>query len=665
MTELSNQLNTADLSVVVVYFLLILIIGVVASCLSRRDTVQGYFLAGRNMNFFLVGASLFVSNIGSEHFIGLAGSGASGGIGVGAWELNALMLLQLLGWVFIPVYIASGICTMPEYLEKRFGGKRLRIYLATLTLILYCLTKISVNLYSGALFIQQSMGWHLYSSVTLLVCLTALLTVTGGLTVVMYTDSLQAVLMIGGALYLTIQGFIYTDGYYGMKEKYMMASPNITYIEDTYNITVNESDSCFPKPREDSFTMLKGITDDEMPWLGFLLGQTPSSIWYWCTDQVIVQRALAAKSLSHAQGGTLMAGFIKILPMYIMVMPGMISRVLYKNEIACVPGEHCYQVCGSESGCSNLAYPKLVLGVMPSGARGLMMAVMIAALMSDLDSIFNSSSTIFTLDLWKRLRKSASNTELMIVGRLFIVLLVGVSIAWVPIILQFQGGQLFFYIQEVTNYISPPIAAIFLTGILWRGCTEKGAFYGGLVGSTLGLARLITIFVYTPPKCGEIDTRPWFLTKLHYMYYSAILFSTTIIVAVVVSYFTRKSQVQDLARLTYWTRNVSLPPPEKYELGLIKSENSIKKSDERDIPSDAEDEVSIINSPPTTFSLKQCMVKSARFVCGIKDPADIAAKEEEKVFPSMHQGRREKIFLSAALFLILGCGVFMYIFWSV
>uniref|UniRef100_H2ZK33 Uncharacterized protein n=1 Tax=Ciona savignyi TaxID=51511 RepID=H2ZK33_CIOSA len=503
--------------------------------------------------WWYIGASLFVSNIGSEHFIGLAGSGASGGIGVGAWELNALMLLQLLGWIFIPVYIASGICTMPEYLEQRFGGKRLRIYLATLTLVLYCLTKISVNLYSGALFIQQSMGWHLYSSVTLLVCVTALLTVTG---------------------------FISVDGYYGMKEKYMQATPNITYIQQKYNISFLY--------KTFTYNVLQGITDDEMPWLGFLLGQTPSSIWYWCTDQVIVQRALAARSLSHAQGGTLVAGFIKILPMYIMVMPGMISRVLFTSkflmfntfrlgisyEIACVPGEHCYQVCESESGCSNLAYPKLVLRVMPSGARGLMMAVMIAALMSDLDSIFNSASTIFTLDLWKRLRKSATNTELMIVGsksvsrmwysatfqsncpefcfiplnfmslachdffRLFIILLVGISIAWVPIILQFQGGQLFFYIQEVTNYISPPIAAIFLTAILWKGCTEKGAFYGGLVGSSLGLARLITIFIFKPPKCGEEDTRPSFLSSMHYMYFSAILFFLTICIAVLVSLFT-------------------------------------------------------------------------------------------------------------------------------
>nr|CAB3266300.1 sodium/myo-inositol cotransporter [Phallusia mammillata] len=670
-----QSLDVADLCVILTYFVIIIGIGIFASCVSKRNTVQGYFLAGRNMNWFLVGASLFVSNIGSEHFVGLAGSGAAGGIGVGAWELNALMLLQLLGWVFIPVYIASGICTMPEYLERRFGGKRLRVYLATLTLIIYCLTKISVNLYSGALFIQQAIGWPLYTSVTLLVCLTGLLTVTGGLTVVMYTDSMQALLMVSGALYLTIQGFLQIGGYYEMKEQYMQTTSNLTYIELQYNITINESDSCIPKPREDSFKMLKDVTDDEMPWLGFLLGQTPSSIWYWCTDQVIVQRALAAKSLSHAQGGTLLAGFIKILPIYIMVMPGMISRVLFTDDLVCIPGEHCMQLCGSAAGCTNLAYPRLVLGVMPSGARGLMMAVMIAALMSDLDSIFNSASTIFTLDLWKRFRKAASNTELMVVGRIFIVALIIISIAWVPIILQFQGGQLFFYIQEVTNYISPPIAAIFLTGILWKGCTEKGAFYGGLCGSALGLARLVTIFLYTPPICGEEDLRPAFLSKFHYMYYSAMLFFVTIIVAVAVSHFTKQPD-KDLSRLTYWTRYDESPSMKQIELNPMNGDgkngdvitnketgkgdfenNPMLKKETVDEPTDEE-----MENEMSRWRSIGCGI--FRFVCGIRKEGD-TSDEPEVVFPTLYQRSREKVLLTAGLVVIMGAGIFLYIFWSV
>uniref|UniRef100_H2ZIK5 Sodium/myo-inositol cotransporter n=1 Tax=Ciona savignyi TaxID=51511 RepID=H2ZIK5_CIOSA len=527
------MLDTIDMVVLLIYFILILGVGIYASCRSRRTTIQGYFLAGRNMNWILVsgGTSLFVSNVGSEHFIGLAGSGALNGIGAASLAINPIFLLQLLGWIFVPVYIASQTTTMPEYLEKRYGGKRLRIYLAVLSLILYCLTKLSVNLYAGALFIQQSMGWDLYISITLLICITGVLTITGGLTVVMYTDSFQAVLMLVGATVLTVQGFVQVGGYEGMKAKYMTSSPNLINIEEVYNVTVNSSNECIPYPNPEAF-----------------------NVW-----QVIVQRTLAARNLSHAQGGTILAAVLKTLSVFVMLMPGLISRILYTDELACVPGDHCLKVCGSSVGCSNLAFPKLVLGILPflnsqtdytiysgdsPGARGLMMAVMIAALMSDLDSIFNSASTIFTLDLWKRLKKSTTNTELMIVGRcykIFLLILsvvIGVSIGWVPIILQFQKGQLYFYIQEVTNYISPPIAAIFLMGVLWGNCTEKGAFYGGLVGSLLGVSRLLVIFVFKPPKCGEVETRPAFLTSMHYMYYSALMFFVTIIVAVIVSHFT-------------------------------------------------------------------------------------------------------------------------------
>lgn len=196
-------MEVLDIAVVVMYFILVLAIGFIAMRRANKNTVGGYFLAGRSMNWAAVGASLFVSNIGSEHFIGLAGSGAASGFGVAAWEINALLLLQLLGWVFIPVYIQSGVYTMPEYLTKRFGGKRLKVYFAALSLVLYIFTKVSVDLYAGALFIQESLGWNLYLSIILLIAMTALLTVTGGLVAVIYTDTVQAFLMIAGALCLT------------------------------------------------------------------------------------------------------------------------------------------------------------------------------------------------------------------------------------------------------------------------------------------------------------------------------------------------------------------------------------------------------------------------------------------------------------------------------
>ncbi|WAR14453.1 SC5A3-like protein [Mya arenaria] len=322
----------------------------VAMCCSNRSTIGGFFLAGRSMVFFPIGASLFVSNIGTEHFIGLSGSGAASGIGVGAWEFNAILLLQLLGWTY----------TMPEYLTKRFGGERLRVYFAVLSLILYIFTKCSGDLFTGALFIQQSLRWNLYLCILVLVVITGILTMTGGLTAVIYTDTMQCALMVGGGLWLMVESFKRIGGYDGLVRKYPNATTKAVYRLP--NETCHETDKY-------SF-------------------------------QVIVQRLLAAKSLSHAQGATLMAGFIKVLPLFMMVMPGMISRILYADEVACVDPEICNYVCQSEA-----------------GLRGLMMAVMIAALMSDLDSIFNSASTLFTVDIYTKIRKSCSQREQMVVGR--------------------------------------------------------------------------------------------------------------------------------------------------------------------------------------------------------------------------------------------------------
>lgn len=544
-------MEAADIVVVVLYFILVLAFGFFAMWRANRGTVSGYFLAGRSMNWFVVGASLFVSNIGSEHFIGLAGSGAASGFAVGAWEFNALLLLQLLGWVFIPVYIQAGVYTMPEYLSKRFGGKRLKVYFAALSLILYIFTKLSVDLYSGALFMRESLGWNLYLSIILLITMTALLTITGGLVAVIYTDTLQAFLMIFGALCLSIIGLVKIGGLEGLRTQYMLASPNVTAIKLSMNFSNPATCDHHIHPKPHSLQILREPLDEDLPWPGFLLGQTPASLWYWCTDQVIVQRVLAAKNIAHAKGSTLMAGFLKILPMFIIVIPGMISRVLFPNELACINPEHCMAVCGSPAGCSNIAYPRLVMSIMPVGLRGLMMAVMIAALMSDLDSIFNSASTIFTLDIYKMARQKASSRELMVVGRLFVAFMVLISIAWVPVIIEMQGGQMFLYIQEVCDYLSPPIAALFLLAVLWKRCNETGAFWGGLVGFALGFCRLILAFVYREGPCNEPDNRPAFI-KIHFMYVAAGLFWITGLVIVVVSLCSPPPSKDQIRTTTFW-----------------------------------------------------------------------------------------------------------------
>lgn len=585
-------MEAADIAVVALYFVLVLVIGFFAMWKANSSTVSGYFLAGRSMTWIVIGASLFVSNIGSEHFIGLAGSGAASGFAVGAWEFNALLLLQLLGWVFVPVYIHSGVYTMPEYLSKRYGGNRLKVYFAFLSVMLYIFTKLSVDLYAGALFIQESLGWNLYLSILLLISMTALLTITGGLVAVMYTDALQAVLMIGGAMTLTVMSLIKVGGLEGVRTQYMKAVPDVAAIIATGNFTY--SPSCRIHPKKDSLRIFRGPLDEDIPWPGFILGQTPASIWYWCADQVIVQRVLAAKNIAHVKGSTLMAGLLKVLPMFLIVIPGMISRIMFANEIACIGPEHCMAVCGSQAGCSNIAYPRLAMAVMPVGLRGLMMAVMLAALMSDLDSIFNSASTIFTLDVYQTVRRKASERELLIVGRVFVVVMVAISIAWVPVIIEMQGGQTFLYIQEVAGYLTPPIAALFLLGVFWKRCNEKGAFWGGMTGFVLGTLRLILAFVYRQPRCDQPDDRPAFIVKIHYMYFAAGLFWLSGLVAVLVSLCTSPPDDEQVQTTTIWglRRIQKVPAKERGEMFTLteKIPNNGDASLHKEMPPDVRNE---------------------------------------------------------------------------
>lgn len=679
-------MEVADIVVVALYFLLVLAIGLLAMWKANRSTVSGYFLAGRSMNWAAVGASLFVSNIGSEHFIGLAGSGAASGFSVAAWEFNALLLLQLLGWLFIPVYIQSGVYTMPEYLSKRFGGRRLKVYIATLSLVLYIFTKLSVNLYTGALFIQESLGWNLYLSIILLIAMTAILTVTGGLVAVIYTDVIQAILMIGGALTLMGISLFKVGGLEGVRTKYMQATPNITSIMLSYpNLTYSNSCLLHLDPKPNALKILRGPTDPDLPWPGFLLGQTPASLWYWCADQVIVQRVLAAKNIAHVKASTIMAGFLKILPMFIIVIPGMIARIYFADDLICISPEHCLEVCGSPAGCSNVAYPRLVMSVLPIGLRGLMLAVMIAALMSDLDSIFNSASTIFTLDIYKMLRKQTTSRELVIVGRLTVVFVVGISIAWVPVIIEMQGGQMFYYTQEVCDYLTPPIAATFLLAVLWHRCNETGAFWGALTGFVLGLIRLVLAFIYREPHCDQPDNRPSFIKDVHFMYVAAILFWITALVTVIVSLLTPPPAKEQIKITTFWgLRNRKKLTPQQM-VDLKDTSNALKPLNPS--PSNGN---SNLNSHLATIEpgavvshngltkqevdgnedveTSRCL-RVVNWFCGIQeDPASAhtpSPQEQEKMVEALlYESPKIKIILNFALVFICGIGIFLFVYFT-
>uniref|UniRef100_A0A8B9R4A8 Solute carrier family 5 member 9 n=1 Tax=Astyanax mexicanus TaxID=7994 RepID=A0A8B9R4A8_ASTMX len=470
------KLEIPDVVVIVVYFVFVLAVGIWSSIRANRGTVGGYFLAGRSMTWWPIGASLMSSNVGSGLFIGLAGTGAAGGLAVGGFEWNAAWVLIALGWIFVPVYISAGVVTMPEYLRKRFGGQRIRIYMSVLSLILYIFTKIST------------------------------------------------VIMVVGAFVLMFIAFDKVGWYEGLLEQYPKSVPAITVPNTTCHL-----------PRPDAFHIFRDPVTGDLPWPGLLFGLTVLATWVWCTDQVIVQRSLSAKNLSHAKGGSVLGGYLKILPMFFIVMPGMISRALY-------PGMSI-----------NVKLYSLLL--MPVGMRGLMIAVMMAALMSSLTSIFNSSSTLFTMDIWQRIRRQASERELMVVGRVFILLLVVLSILWIPIIQSANSGQLFDYIQAITSFLAPPITAVFIMAIFWSRMNEQGAFWGLMVGLVIGFIRMVMEFAYGTPSCGEEDLRPALLKDVHYLYFALILLALTGLVITGVSLCTAPIPDQHLVRLTWWTRH--------------------------------------------------------------------------------------------------------------
>ncbi|KAF5929104.1 hypothetical protein HPG69_019124 [Diceros bicornis minor] len=428
------------------------------------------------------------------------------------------------------------------------------------------------DIFSGAMFINMALGLDLYLAIFLLLVVTGIYTITGGLAAVIYTDTLQTAIMLVGSIILTAFAFHEVGGYEAFMTKYMKAIP--TLISDG-NVTIKEE--CYT-PRADSFHIFRDPLTGDLPWPGIIFGLSVLTLWYWCTDQVIVQRCLSAKNMSHVKAGCIMCGYMKLLPMFLMVMTGMLSRILYTERVACVLPSECEKYCGISLGCSNIAYPTLVIELMPNGLRGLMLSVMLASLMSSLTSIFNSSSTLFTMDIYTKIRKRASEKELMIVGRLFILVLIGVSIAWVPIVQSGQSGQLFDYIQSVTSYLGPPIAAVFLLAVFWKRTTEPGAFWGLILGFLVGLARMITEFAYGTGSCMEPSNCPTIICGVHYLYFAIILFAISFITIVVVSLFTKPIPDVHLYRLCWSLRN-----SKEERIDLDAEEETIQEAPEESI----------------------------------------------------------------------------------
>ncbi|XP_070241660.1 solute carrier family 5 member 4 isoform X2 [Bos mutus] len=589
--------NAADISVIVIYFVLVMAVGLWAMLRTNRGTVGGFFLAGRDVTWWPMGASLFASNIGSGHFVGLAGTGAASGIAIAAFEWNALLLLLVLGWFFVPIYIKAGVTTMPEYLRKR-----LQVYLSILSLFICVALRISSDIFSGAIFITLALGLDLYLAIFILLALTAIYTITGGLASVIYTDTLQTAIMLIGSFILMGFAFAEVGGYENFTEKYMNAIPTIVEGD---NLTIKSK--CYT-PQGDSFHIFRDAVTGDIPWPGTIFGMTVVAAWYWCTDQVTVQRCLSGKDMSHVKAACIMCGYLKLLPMFLMVMPGMISRILFTEKVACVVPSECVKHCGVKVGCSNSAYPMLVMELMPNGLRGLMMSVMLASLMSSLTSIFNSASALFTIDLYTKIRKRASEKELLIAGRLFIILLIAISIVWVPLVQVAQNGQLFHYIGSISSYLGPPIAAVFLLAIFCKRVNEQVTFWGLIVGFVIGLIRMIAEFVYGTGSCLAASNCPQVICGVHYLYFALILFFVSILITLGISLLTK-------------------PIPDVHVSNdcINSTEERIDLDTEEERHEEAHDGVD--NNPEET---RGCLRKAYDLLCGLQRKGPKLSEEEEE-----------------------------------
>lgn len=492
-------MSELDLAVILVYFVGVALIGFWSSRHSRDDS-RSYFLAGGNIGWMAVGASLFATNISAEHFIGLAGTAANSGLAVGQFEWLACFMLLILGWLFVPFYHRTGVFTMPEFLEQRFN-RQCRTYLSTVSMIAYVFTKISVSLYAGAKVLEAVLGWNIYVGAIVLVLSTGVYTLFGGLRAVIFTDFFQAFILIGGGIVLTGIAIHRIDGVHGL----------LSHVDPEF------------------FNIWKGVSHAEFPWTGIMIGAPIIGVWYWCTDQVIVQRTLAAKSIGEARRAAIFAGYLKILPVFILVLPGIAGRVLFPD----VEPDKMYATMVSE--------------LLPSGIKGLVIAALLAALMSSLSSVFNSSSTLVVIDFYKHWRPAASEKELVRAGQAATCALVVVGIAWLPFI-GIMSNQLYVYLQSVQAYVSPPIAAVFLLGVLNRRVNGAGAFATLIVGFCLGAGRF---FAELGVKAGMLTSSPfvWF-AGINFLHFAILLFVVSVAVMVGVSAMTRPPTEANLSIFT-------------------------------------------------------------------------------------------------------------------
>lgn len=549
-----SALQTLDWVIVFCYFLIIL--GLAWWVIRQKeDTSTDYFLAGRHLGWFIVGASIFASNIGSEHLVGLAGSGATDGVALAHYELHAWCLL-VLGWVMAPFYMRSKVFTMPEFLERRFSPAS-RTVLSIISLVAYVLTKIAVGIFAGGIvfsvllpdinFLGLDSFW--LGSI-LVILLTGVYTIMGGLRAVAYTEALQTIILIFGSVMVTIFGLKALGGWDQLRaiagsEMFNLWKPLVPDgVEGTW-APVREAGR------------MAWYFNDNYPWLGMLFCAPIIGLWYWCTDQYIVQRALGAPNETEARRGSIAAAFFKLLPVFIFIIPGMICFALAKSGQMPVIQQELFGVDGQlMRDNAQKAFPLLVAYVLPAGIRGIVVAGLLAALMSSLAGVFNASSTLFTMDFYSKYRPKATQHQLVWMGRVATGVMVLIGLLWIPVI---QGGKgLYDYLQGVQAYLAPPIFVVFFLGVFMKRLNAKGCLAALITGFVMGLFRLA---VDTPVKLVEDFAYAqgsffWVVNNTFFQYYSLVIFIVCVVVMVVVSYLTEEPDYDKIGGLTYATTNL-------------------------------------------------------------------------------------------------------------
>jgi solute:Na+ symporter, SSS family len=528
--------------------------------LKGKDTTDDYFLAGRNLGWFVVGASIFASNIGSEHVVGLAGSGATSGVALAHYELHAWCLL-VLGWVLIPFYVRSKVFTMPEFLEKRFSPTA-RWVLSIISLVAYVLTKMAVGIFAGGVVfatllpgMKLDLGGFVLDSFWIgsvaVILITGAYTILGGMRAVAYTEAAQTIILILGSALITIFGLAKLGGW---QELRAVLDPEMFNLWKP--IIPEGMEGTWAPVRETG--RIAWYFNGNYPWVGMLFCAPIVGLWYWCTDQYIVQRALGAPNEREARRGTIFAAFLKLLPVFIFIIPGLICLALAKSGR--VPALTML-VDGNGNVIpdqAQAAFPLMVQHVLPSGVRGVVVAGLLAALMSSLAGAFNASSTLFTMDLYQKFRPRATQAQLVRVGRVATVIMVLIALAWIPVIRGSRG--LYDYLQGVQGYLAPPIFVVFFFGVFMKRLNAKGCLAALLVGFALGAFRLVVDTPISLRLAGFEGGYPegsflWIVNNIYFQYYSLLIFLVSMTVMIVVSYMTEPPSEASIRGLTFGTES--------------------------------------------------------------------------------------------------------------